>query len=124
MRRRTTSHKPRRMPAALKSKGDAGRRTAAAAAAASTSRTKIGGGGVSTKKQGDLEAGLEVDTLRCRKHRRRPRALLAMHSPHAEEMEEEGEDAVVAEEGAGKKNQGDAGVRAERQRAHPRSAVG
>lgn len=84
MRRRTTSHKPRRMPAALKN----AKREARAGTGANDPLSQCGDKGdelplASNKDKDD-------DKVRCRKHRRRPRAMLAARSPHAEGLLEEG----------------------------------
>eukprot|EP00752_Nemacystus_decipiens_P012200 g10816.t1 len=85
MRRRTASHKPRRMPVALKRKDDADKK-----ASSSHDRTRDRGYSGGTRKDEESGGGgREVDARRCRKHRRRPRALLAMHTPHAAGDEEE-----------------------------------
>lgn len=82
MRRRTTSHKPRRMSAALKN----AKREAREGTGANDPLSQCGEKGVElpfNKDGGDGKA-------RCRKHRRRPRAMLAARSPHAEGLLEEG----------------------------------
>lgn len=103
MRRRTTSHKPRRMPVALKDKDSTSRsnimnnkNNRSRRSSSSGSRKKrpgaapppSGGGGPATNSEG--VGGAELGARRCRKHRRRPRALLAMRSPHAVGEDREG----------------------------------
>ena len=81
MRRRTTSHKSRRMPAALK---NANRETRTGKGENSPP-SKPGDNGVELPS-----ASKDEDKARCRKHRRRPRAMLAARSPHAEGLPGEG----------------------------------
>lgn len=106
MRRRAASHKPRRMPVALKSK-EAGRSTHGR-----------GGGG---NKKHEAE-GEDKESRRCRKHRRRPRALLAMHSPHAVLEDHQQSDGNQEGEGEGVCGGRDQGP-AEGKRSPPRSAL-
>lgn len=111
MRRRTASHKPRRMPVALKNSGKKGRGKNNSRSRKATSGRPFtgkdseenldvpsagipsadeknedgfpnleGGAGVVGK---NVAAGKE-GPMRCRKHRRRPRAMLEARSPHAE----------------------------------------
>eukprot|EP00903_Cladosiphon_okamuranus_P012367 g11592.t1 len=116
MRRRTTSHKPRRMPVALKNKDSAGKTTTTTTTTTTIITTAINnsGGksdtsGTRKKRQGAVPPsalpgarinaqvggdGVGVEARRCRKHRRRPTALLKMHCPHAARGEGEGEDGV------------------------------
>lgn len=95
MRRRTTSHKPRRMPVALKnSNRRRTRRTPSKLLPRTTGSEEQGGQGTGSGVDGGGaridSAENEVEKMRCRKHRRRPKALLKMHSPHVEKAQEEG----------------------------------
>ncbi|CAN0215647.1 unnamed protein product [Pylaiella littoralis] len=134
MRRRTTSHKPRRMPVALKNNGARNNRSGKAITTTTTTTTtrrttrregqrgeavvllrgSSGGGGRGSGNR-DGEDTMDVEEVRrCRKHRRRPRALLAMHSPHdhvLEEEEEEEEDVGGSGGGGGEREEvGDGSV--------------
>lgn len=84
MRRRTTSHKPRRMSTALKN----AKREARTGTGAKDPLYQRGGKGDELRLAGSKDGS--DDKARCRKHRRRPRALLAARSPHAEGLPEEG----------------------------------
>lgn len=113
MRRRTASHKPRRMPVALKNSGKNGRGKKNFRSRNATSGRPFTGKGSkenldvpsagipSTDEKNedgfpDLEGGAGVvgktaavgkeEPMRCRKHRRRPRAMLEARSPHAESI--------------------------------------
>lgn len=116
MRRRTASHKPRRMPVALKISGKKGRERKHSRSRNATPGRKFAGKESETNqdvpsgaalrhvdgkdKDGSqkLESGAGVvaknttegaGPMRCRKHRRRPRAMLEARSPHAENLGEE-----------------------------------
>ncbi|CAM9371126.1 unnamed protein product, partial [Ectocarpus sp. 8 AP-2014] len=96
MRRRTTSHTPRRMPVALKNSGRAAPNNGRSSSNSNKNKhsgRRHGAGAKSSRSKGD-ESGaavdVDVDAQRCRKHRRRPRSLLEMHSPHAVRDEESG----------------------------------
>lgn len=80
MRRRTTSHKPRRMPVALKHKNNT---HLGSSTSKSRERRRHGEAGGSDQELGKDADPEPEEARRCRKHRRRPRALLEMHSPHA-----------------------------------------
>ncbi|CAM9648779.1 unnamed protein product [Ectocarpus sp. 8 AP-2014] len=96
MRRRTTSHTPRRMPVALKNSGRAAPNNGRSSSSSNKNKhsgRRHGAGAKSSRSKGDeswAAVDMDVDAQRCRKHRRRPRSLLEMHSPHAVRDEESG----------------------------------
>lgn len=95
MRRRTTSHTPRRMPLALKNSGRAAPNNGRSGSSSKNKHSGRRHGSVanSSRSKGDGSGAgvdMDVDAQRCRKHRRRPRSLLEMHSPHAVPDEESG----------------------------------
>ncbi|CAM9685266.1 unnamed protein product, partial [Ectocarpus sp. 12 AP-2014] len=96
MRRRTTSHTPRRMTVALKNSGRAAPNNGRSSTSSNKNKhsgRRHGSGAKSSRSKGDgigAAVDMDVDAQRCRKHRRRPRSLLEMHSPHAVRDEESG----------------------------------
>ena len=108
------------MPVALKSKGSASKSTNSTSSHNSNRRSS-GGTGASAIKESGGGSGQEVDARRCRKHRRRPRALLAMHSPHAAGDEEAEEESGVEGLGVEKKDHPGGGNRAGMRRSPLRS---
>ncbi|CAM9323765.1 unnamed protein product [Phaeothamnion confervicola] len=81
MRRRTTAHKRRAMTVRLKQAG------AATAAARAARAGEVGAGGADAGGSAQEPPPAEQ---RCRKHRRRPRAMLEAHDPHAVDDEPNG----------------------------------
>ncbi|CAN0217317.1 unnamed protein product, partial [Discosporangium mesarthrocarpum] len=76
LRRRTTSHKSRRMPVALRNrKRSSSGRTSADGAKVVAPGAEAGEG---------MGEGTNRQPLRCRKHRRRPRDMLSERNPHVQ----------------------------------------